>query len=158
MTTQTFVSAYSKKRKSPISFGSKSRTKQSHAKEADINFIMARYHKTGLLEHSRKHAPNYGFATSDDFHTSMNIITQAQEMFEDLPSPLRARFYNDPAQFLDFVSDDENREELIELGLVNPELTMEQLDQSQRDFEDSSESTLGDTDEVAESDSAEKES
>lgn len=158
MTAQNFISAYSKKRKSPISFGKKSRTKQSHAQQADINYIMQRYHKTGLLEHSRKHAPNYGFATSHDFHTSMNIITQANEMFNDLPSPLRSRFYNDPAQFLDFVSNEDNHDELIELGLVDPELTMEQLDPSRRKSEDSSDLTSGDTDEVAESDSAEKES
>ena len=39
----------------------KSRTKQAHAQESDINYIMRKYLKTGLLEHSRKHEPDYGF-------------------------------------------------------------------------------------------------
>jgi len=153
MTTQIFTSAYSKKRKSPISFGKKSRTKQAHAEQADINYIMAKYRKTGLLEHSRKHSNNYGFATSDDFHTSMNIITQANEMFQDLPSDIRANFYNDPAQFLDFVSDSENAEEMAAMGL----LTQSKLETlSMRESEDTSDSTQGDTGDVVEDESTEK--
>lgn len=155
MTTQNFISAYSKKKKSQISFGTKSRTKQNHAKQCDINNIMKRYHKTGLLEHSRKHSPEYGFATSEDFNTSMNIITKANEMFEDLPSDIRTRFQNDPGQFLDFVDDENNAQEMFDLGLtqVNP-----YLDKTHAESEDTSDSQGSNPDVIAEGETAEKES
>ena len=115
-----YITAYQQKKRHQIDFGKKSRTKQAHAKEADINHIMRKYLKTGLMEHSRNHQPDYGFATSDDFHTSMNIITKANSMFEDLPSSIRSRFENKPEQFLDFVNDESNKEEMLEMGLLDP--------------------------------------
>ena len=42
------------------------RTKQAHQKETDINYILAKYTKTGILEHAEKYASRYGFASSDD--------------------------------------------------------------------------------------------
>lgn len=142
-----YITAYQPKERHRISFGTKSRTKQAHAKEADINYIMRKYLKTGLLEHSRKHEPDYGFATSEDFHTSMNIITKANSMFEELPSQIRSKFENKPDQFLDFVHDENNLEEMIKMGLAkepryqpmgeDSEYTSESVDQntgeSQRD-------------------------
>jgi phage internal scaffolding protein len=113
-----YITAYQPKERHRINFGKKSRTKQAHAKEADINYIMRKYLKTGLIEHSRKHQPDYGFATSEDFHTSMNIITKANSMFEELPSQIRSKFENKPDQFLDFVHDENNLPEMIKMGLA----------------------------------------
>lgn len=113
-----YITAYEPKQRHQIDFGKKSRTKQAHAKEADINYIMRKYLKTGLLEHSRKHEPDYGFATSQDFHHSMNIITKANTMFEELPSTIRSKFENKPEKFLDFVHDETNLSEMIEMGLA----------------------------------------
>ena len=76
-----YITAYQQKNRHQIDFGKKSRTKQAHAKECDMNYIMRKFLKTGLIEHQRKHQPDYGFATSHDFHTSMNIITKANSMF-----------------------------------------------------------------------------
>lgn len=38
-------------------------------------------------------------------------------MFDTLPSKLRLRFGNDPAEFLSFVEDPANDQEMIDLGL-----------------------------------------
>ena len=38
-----------------------------------------------------------------------------------LPSSLRSRFGNDPAAYLDFVSNEENKPEMAKLGLLTPE-------------------------------------
>jgi len=100
-----------------ISFAKTGRTKQSHKKECDINQIMAKYQKTGVIDHVAKHSENYGFATSEDLHQSLNIIHTANEMFADLPSQARDKFDNDPAQFLDFVQDPDNKDQLYDLGL-----------------------------------------
>ncbi len=101
-----------------LSFPKKGRTKQSFIEECNINNIIAKYQKTGALAHVNRHGADYGFATSDDFATSMRIITQAQDMFDGLPSSIRNRFANDPAQFLDFVQDANNEQEMQDLGLL----------------------------------------
>ena len=42
---------------------------------------------------------------------------QAQQSFESLPSELRAKFENDPAKLISYLSDDKNNAEAIKLGL-----------------------------------------
>ncbi len=106
--------------------GQKSKTKQSFAKECDINEIMAKYQKTGAIAHVNQHGAEYGFATSHDFSSAMRLITQAQDMFAGLPSSIRNRFANDPAQFLDFVQDADNAKEMQTLGLLPEDPTPEQ--------------------------------
>ncbi len=96
-----------------------SKTRQSMSKECDINNIMAGYQKRGAISHFSRHAPRYGFADSLEFHTAMNVVTEADRMFRDLPSTLRNRFA-DPGAFLDFVQDEANAEEMVELGLRDP--------------------------------------
>ena len=49
----------------------------------------------------------------------MQIVATANSMFQDLPSSIRNQFQNDPGQFLDFVQDPENLEEMREMGLAN---------------------------------------
>ncbi len=95
------------------------RTKQSFAEESNINIIMKRYEKTGMLEHLNTHQGEYGnFIAAPDYHTAMNRIREAGEMFMSIPAGVRARFDNDPAQFLAFVQDPKNKGELVTLGLA----------------------------------------
>jgi len=97
-----------------------SMTRQSFKKDCDINYIMAKYQKTGLIEHVNRYQGNYGdFLTVDDYQSSMIKVMQANEAFESLPSSLRKRFSNDPAEFLSFVQNPDNRDEMIELGLID---------------------------------------
>ena len=98
-----------------------SMTEQSHLKACDINNIMKRYEKTGLLDHVNTYGGNYGdFTFAEDYHTSLNKILAADEMFMSIPAEIRAKFANDPAEFLNFVHDPSNAEELVKLGLANP--------------------------------------
>lgn len=102
--------------------GGPSMTQQNFADESNINLILAKYAKTGLLDHVNKYGGQYADMPGEqDFHAAMNLVTSAQTMFADLPSGIRATFYNDPAQFLDFVENPENREEAIEMGLFPPD-------------------------------------
>ena len=93
-----------------------SRTKQSFADEADVNKIMARFVATGIPPQMRE-----GFYADvseiGDYREALERVENAQRMFSDLPAKLRARFSNEPADFLDFIyqADDE---ELEELGLL----------------------------------------
>ena len=102
----------------PIISG-ESRTKQSFKKECDINNIMSKYEKTGIISHCRQHGGEYGdFIAAPDYHTAMTEITRAEEMFMAIPAGVRAKFGNDPAAFLAFAQDPENLEEMREMGLA----------------------------------------
>lgn len=97
---------------------------QQHLKDrTDINKIMAKYQKTGLIEWTRKDPgnANYGdFSEVTDYQTALQQVMEAQEAFMTLPASTRKRFGNDPGQFLEFMSDDKNKEEAIKLGLIEP--------------------------------------
>ncbi len=108
-----------------LNCGKVSRTKQASRDECDINWIMRKYVKTGLIDHFAVHGAEYGFASSVDFHEAMNIVTKADQMFDALPGKVRARFGGDPAEFLDFVQNPENHAELVKLGLADGEVPPE---------------------------------
>jgi phage internal scaffolding protein len=99
--------------------GGPSLAKQSFASESNINVILARYHKTGLIDHLNKHKGDYSdLVLSTDYHENMQALIDAQEAFDSLPSGIRTRFFNDPAQFLEFAQNPDNFEDLISLGLA----------------------------------------
>lgn len=102
-----------------------SRTKQSFADQCEINNIINKFQATGAITHSNKHQLHYGDTDGTTFHEAMNIVCEAQEAFSELPSSLRSRFGNDPAAYLDFVSNEDNKPEMAKLGLLTPEATEE---------------------------------
>lgn len=115
------LSAYSKKQRVQIQFQGQGRTKQSFKDECDINNIMDRFLKTGILEFTQQNQPRYGDSTGLEYQDAMLIVANAKSLFNSLPPQLRDRFENDPALFLDFVNDDKNRAEALEMGLLKPE-------------------------------------
>ena len=98
--------------------GTESLTKQSFKDECNINKIMAKFQKTGAINHYAKHGPQYGDTLHVELLDALLIVRESQEMFDDLPSSVRKRFGNDPAEFLEFMEDPANREEAIRLDLV----------------------------------------
>lgn len=118
-----FQTAFGSHRPCDLHFGEDevSLTHQSMRDECDINLIMAKYQSTGLIEHVNQFEGNYGdFLHAVDYQSAINVVMAANDAFASLPSSIRDRFSNDPAQFLDFVHDDNNREEMIKLGLIVP--------------------------------------
>ncbi len=100
----------------------KIRTKQSFKKETDINHIMARFVKTGIITPEALATRQATFADVSeiqDFQTCQNQILEAQAAFMTLPPDLRSRFDNEPAKLLDFCKLDENKDEAIELGIIS---------------------------------------
>lgn len=95
-------------------------TKQSFQEEVDINTIVRRFNLTGQLPENVA-VPTYAdFDEIFDFHSAMNVVAQAGEAFGLMPADVRARFHNDPGEFMDFVHDDRNYSEAVKLGLVMP--------------------------------------
>lgn len=114
-----FRSAYSPRQRVSISFEGPGRTKQSFKNECDINTIVGRFAKTGVLSHTHGREPIWGDVEAMDFQGAMQLVANAREDFAALPSKLRDRFHNDPGALLGFLSNENNREEAIRLGLLN---------------------------------------
>lgn len=92
-------------------------TVQSEAENCDINVIVDRFEKTGILP-SMTSTPVYGdFSTVVSFQDAQNAVIAAQSAFMSLPAKIRKEFDNDPAKFLDFVDDPANADKLVEMGL-----------------------------------------
>ncbi len=100
-------------------FSGASLAKQSFQKECDINTIMRKYEKSGLIEHLNTNQGQYGnYIGFEDYHSSLNQILAADAAFLTIPSRIRAKFNNDPGVFLEFAQNPENHEEMVELGLA----------------------------------------
>lgn len=104
-----------------------SRTKQEFKEECDINNILRTYTQKGVITHINHREPQYGNADGTDFHDAMRIVTEAQAMFDELPSHIRRQFGNDPAELLDFASDPANADQLVEMGLSFAESPQEAI-------------------------------
>lgn len=132
--THTIRSAYGPKDPVRVTFTEPTLTKQSFRDECDINTIMSRYQTTGLITHYAKHAPQYGETSPHSFTEAMQLVANAQSMFEELPSRARQHFHHSPAEFLEFANgldiEDENSMSLLtDLGLRDgpPELPVTTL-------------------------------
>lgn len=98
-----------------------SRTKQSFIPECDINNIVKSYRLTGQINHMRSNAAQGVYEDLPDpldFQQSLNIMQEARDSFDSLPAQVRKRFDYDPGQFLAFMSDPKNQDEIIKMGLA----------------------------------------
>ena len=112
-----FRTAYGQKMRVAIATGD-GLTEQNHKDETDINKIVRKYNKTGLIDHLNQFEKQYADMTGYDYQDAMNTIAAANTMFEGLPSAIRNRFDNDPAKFINFVDDENNANELVKMGLA----------------------------------------
>lgn len=95
-------------------------TKDADADSCDINRIMERYKRDGLIEHVAMAQGQYGdFTEGFDFREVQDRIVKANELFEVLPSDMRKQFDNDPAAFFEFVADPANKDLMQEMGLLD---------------------------------------
>lgn len=107
-----------------------SKTLQTFKKDCDINFILKKYKKTGLLDHVSRFQGQYADLSEPvDYLTAMQIVINADAMFNSLPADIRKKFDNDPAVFMEFADNPDNQEEMIELGLL-PKPVPESVQQS----------------------------
>lgn len=93
-------------------------TEQHHKKECDINTIIKKFDKTGLLTHVSKIEQRFGDATALEFKDAMDLVVGSRQMFDELPAEIRTEFDNDPGKLIEFMDDENNRPRAIELGLI----------------------------------------
>lgn len=106
------------------------RTQQQFRDEVNINTIVDRFKLTGEMPQLEKLPSFDDYTGIFDYQTAMNAIIAANRDFASLPAKTRARFENDPNQFVDFFADPTNRAEAERLGLIKhvpPAPTPEEL-------------------------------
>jgi len=119
--TIPFRSAYSSPVRYSFDSPNPSMTEKHHAAACDINHLLATYRKTGLCTHVNTHQGDYSdISNVPTYHEAMQQIQAADNAFKTLTAEIRAQFSNDPAQFLNFVNDPNNREEMGKMGLLKP--------------------------------------
>ena len=111
--------------KSGLSCNDPSLTQQQFKEESDINTIVDRFMKSGVLP-TPTNMPQYvDYEGVFDFQTAMNAVRAADENFMRMDAKVRARFNNSPQEFLEFFSNPENTDEAIRLGLAIPQAVVE---------------------------------
>ena len=115
-----------------VTFVEPSLAQQHFRDECDINNIMDRYARTGVLgDVTATRQPSFGdFSADFDYQIALNQLIDAQDMFASLPARLRDRFANDPSKLLAFVSDEANREEAIKLGLIEKPIDIVEVEKT----------------------------
>lgn len=102
-----------------ISFNGLGRTKQAHKDECDVNLIVRRFEKTGVLAHAAAQQAQYGDFSPVDYREALDTVIAAERAFADLPAKVRQRFNNDPGEFLAAAENPDMRDEFIKLGLID---------------------------------------
>lgn len=93
---------------------------QSFKDDSNINVLLRRFGVTGQLPIASS-SPFYGdFSEVGTYQDALNMVLEADQAFQTLPSKIRNRFRNDPAELIAFLEDDTNRAEAEQLGLVKP--------------------------------------
>lgn len=95
------------------------RTKQSFKDEVDINKIIKKHARTGMITHVNKKQPFYGDVSSiGSYQESLEIVRNAEELFGNMSAEIRNRFNNEPQEMIDFLANPANKEEAIKLGMI----------------------------------------
>jgi phage internal scaffolding protein len=104
-----------------VSFPDASLTQQQFKEEADINTIVNRFLKTGVLPTPNTFPQYVDFEGVFDYQSAMNLVRAADESFMRMDAKVRSRFNNSPQEFLEFFADPANIEEATRLGLAIPQ-------------------------------------
>lgn len=98
-------------------------TRQEFAEECDINSLMSKYEKTGILPTNVNTGEPRYLDVSDvpDLQTTLSMLSDATTAFMALPALVRREFDNDAVKFVSFAQDPENLPQLRTWGLAPPE-------------------------------------
>lgn len=95
-------------------------TVQAQKNETDINQIMKKIEKGMMVNTVAEEGRFEDISDFDGLEASIIKVQKANEAFMTLSAEVRSRFDNNPVKLIDFLSDEGNYAEAVELGLVNP--------------------------------------
>lgn len=95
---------------------------QSDKDSCDINKIIERFNRTGLLPDLKQREAFYAdireLQTADAYQRSLDAVINANSAFNALPANIRAMFGNDPAAFVDAMDKKQFTKEMADAGLI----------------------------------------
>ena len=94
-------------------------TEQSHKAQCDVNKIIAKYDKTGLITHVSSIKADFGDIPMVDYKEMHDRLVKMQNEFDKLPYQVKKRFGNSSYNLIAFMENAENRKEAEELGLIS---------------------------------------
>ena len=114
-----FKAAYDKRERKGIETVGESLTQQHFAQEADIKTIIKKHDRTGIISHVARGVAHYGdYSEINEYREALDIVSNADATFMELPSQIRQMFENDPGAFFEFATNPKNREKMVEMGLA----------------------------------------
>jgi SHS2 domain-containing protein len=118
MAKMVFKTGYGERERVMTEPKGESLTQQHFAQEADVRNIIKQYDRTGLIANVQKGVAQYGdYSEVNEYREALDLVNGANAMFADLPAELRQMFQNNAGTFLEFASNPENNDKMIELGL-----------------------------------------
>jgi phage internal scaffolding protein len=113
-----FKTGYGERERVKTEIKGESLTQQHFAHEADVRNIIKQYDRTGLIANVQKGVAQYGdYSEVNEYREALDLVNEANGMFAELPAELRQMFQNDAGTFLEFATNPENENKMIELGL-----------------------------------------
>ncbi len=105
---------------------SKSRTQQHFKDEVNVNTIMKKARRTGVLPYRGPEDCIFQDLTgTTDYLEAMNRVKAIDRQFQELPANIRNKFGNNPDAILKYLQEPKNEKEARTLGLLRP-LTAEE--------------------------------
>lgn len=96
-------------------------TSQEFVDECNVNNIVDKYQKTGIMDNAEGSERYYADVSEyPSFEEALQYTIDAKESFQGLDPNLRKRFNNDPHALLEFLKDPKNKEEGQRIGLLKP--------------------------------------
>lgn len=93
-------------------------TEQSHGPHHEIENIVAQYTRTGVLLHNETYAGSYGdISNADSYEEALLKVREAEQFYDALPEGIRQEFPTGTAEFLEFINNPDNVEEIEAFGL-----------------------------------------
>jgi phage internal scaffolding protein len=121
MAKMVFKTGYGERERVKTEPKGESLTQQHFAHEADVRNIIKQYDKTGLIANVQKGVARYGdYSEVNEYREALDLVNEANGMFAELPAELREMFQNNAGTFLEFATNPENENKMVELGLKDP--------------------------------------
>lgn len=116
----------------------RTRTQRQFKDECDINNIIAKFKKTGIITHLGNKTGTYAdMSEVGNYQQALQKVIQADKDFEALPSHIRTKFHNNPQELIEFLNDKDKIEESIKLGLrvkkAAPDKTLNDIDKTMKE-------------------------
>lgn len=101
-----------------IKFEDESLTQQHHAVGATPREVVNRLVSGAQVNTNQKQPMYIDNYNNLDYQDSLNLVIAVKDKFMHLPAQVRERFKHKPEEFVQFMENDENKEEAIKLGLI----------------------------------------